>query len=608
MSCSPDISFEHFDPQFELGQLDANGKPIRPRKKPGRKPNPPSPAQRKAQNRAAQRAFRERKRREMREAESTVKQCLYLRDQALAEARRLKTKVDELRYENNYLKGQFLTLKMACIANRVDVPKLWDLGDKACDSIALSRTKDIPQALEIFLDKQRNIINLAQRHRMPTGTLSPAHTPESFVCSPPSSMVDLHQHETDSLFSSSPSSSLSGTDSLIDTNPLQLDPSSSPTTAVANLGNEPGIMDLSQHLSLIAPQLASHLDSPFFQQLLNTDLISGLTNSPSPSSSETTTTTANDKASSTMEQLDMNHWLQQQNLHPKHLASVVQAISRNSNTDNDIAMQDISSSYIKQEDSTTAGSLDDRNTLQAMMADNDMIQMNLDALINVTTPELDAKTGVERQKTKVIDDEQDQCATGSMSLSASKLKSAPPMNPVEALQYIRTVKNLDNEAQALFQPTELQRTIHHDPRIDHIPGPMMRDLMILFQDFYNANELFDLLVESATFLGGDISNPDCWIVPPCFIHKFWFLCPNHRPDRVDNLVEIVVGLGQEMLQMMMERKAMYLERDRFADYFPSDDPSPPQDNRMSFDAFVGNDFSLDDMMTLVNNDDLLATL
>lgn len=41
--------------------LDEQGNPIKIRKKPGRKPNPASPALRKAQNRAAQRAFRERK-------------------------------------------------------------------------------------------------------------------------------------------------------------------------------------------------------------------------------------------------------------------------------------------------------------------------------------------------------------------------------------------------------------------------------------------------------------------------------------------------------------------------------------------------------------------
>ena len=113
-----DISFEHFDPELELKNLDENGKPIKPRKKPGRKPNPPSPAQRKAQNRAAQRAFRERKRREMRDAETNIKKCLYMRDQAMKDAKQLRKKVNELRYENNFLKGQVLTLKIACVANR----------------------------------------------------------------------------------------------------------------------------------------------------------------------------------------------------------------------------------------------------------------------------------------------------------------------------------------------------------------------------------------------------------------------------------------------------------------------------------------------------------
>jgi hypothetical protein len=156
-----EIAFEHFDPEFELGNLDINGKPIKPRKKPGRKPNPPSPAQRKAQNRAAQRAFRERKRREMKDAETNIKKCLHQRDQAIKDAKRLQLKVDELIYENNYLKGHILNLKIACIANRVDVPKFWDTGrrDKmGGDTTTFSRTKDIPQALEFFLDSKRRII------------------------------------------------------------------------------------------------------------------------------------------------------------------------------------------------------------------------------------------------------------------------------------------------------------------------------------------------------------------------------------------------------------------------------------------------------------------
>lgn len=159
-----DISFEHFDPELELKNLDENGKPIKPRKKPGRKPNPPSPAQRKAQNRAAQRAFRERKRREMRDAETNIKKCIYMRDQAIKDAKQLRKKVDELRYENNFLKGQVLTLKIACVANRVDVPKFWDTGmrDKmGSDITTFSRTKDIPQSLEFFLDSKKCIVTMA---------------------------------------------------------------------------------------------------------------------------------------------------------------------------------------------------------------------------------------------------------------------------------------------------------------------------------------------------------------------------------------------------------------------------------------------------------------
>jgi hypothetical protein len=180
---------------------------------------------------------------------------------------------------------------------------------------------------------------------------------------------------------------------------------------------------------------------------------------PSPSPSETITDNTNKSSSSPMESLSgMNQWLQQQNLHPKHLAAVVQAISRNTlATDNDVSMENVSSP-IKQEDSTTAGSLDDQqHTLQAMMTDSEMMRMNLDALMDVTTtqqPELDAKTGVERLKTEVNDDDDDDNASPHMSLSASKLKSAPPMSPIEALHYIRTVKNLDQEAQVLFKPSK----------------------------------------------------------------------------------------------------------------------------------------------------------
>lgn len=257
-----DIAFEHFDPQVELGNLDENGKPIRPRKKPGRKPNPPSPAQRKAQNRAAQRAFRERKRREMREAEATVKRCLQLRDQALREANMLRRKVEELQYENRYLKGYVLKLKLACHANRVDVPDFTDTGDRdhlGVEKLLVSQTKGVPQTLEFFLDKDMHIVTLESKVAVDSPA-TPTHN-------------------------SSPSTNSSFTDCALEallTSPQLMSngnvmPGSFNTTEMPQVTPLPPL-DLTQTVSVLAPQLqtfdASQLDSPLFQQLLHTDLMS----------------------------------------------------------------------------------------------------------------------------------------------------------------------------------------------------------------------------------------------------------------------------------------------------------------------------------------------
>lgn len=234
LSMSSEISFEHFDPRVELGNaVNDNGQVVRPRKKPGRKPNPPSPAQRKAQNRAAQRAFRERKRQEMREAEMTVKRCLYMRDQALQEANTLRQKVGELKFENNFLKGQLLTFKLACVANRVDVPKFYDANTTdafGSETLSFSRTRGIPQALDFFLDSQQRIISFGDE--LDEKSLArPNHVTQG--------SQEQQQERRESVES-------------------------------VRQGQEP-----TSHLDVasVAPQLATHLQSSFFQQLLSTDLV-----------------------------------------------------------------------------------------------------------------------------------------------------------------------------------------------------------------------------------------------------------------------------------------------------------------------------------------------
>lgn len=78
------------------------------RKKPGRKPNPASPALRKAQNRAAQRAFRERKERHLRDLENTIQSLRAYQTEAAnkfhREREHLQSLIARMEMENNYLK------------------------------------------------------------------------------------------------------------------------------------------------------------------------------------------------------------------------------------------------------------------------------------------------------------------------------------------------------------------------------------------------------------------------------------------------------------------------------------------------------------------------
>jgi hypothetical protein len=121
----------------------------------------------------------------------------------------------------------------------------------------------------------------------------------------------------------------------------------------------------------------------------------------------------------------------------------------------------------------------------------------------------------------------------------------------------------------------------------------MRDHMILFQDYYDANTLFSFLIHQSVFLGGELGNADCWYVPPSFFQTYWFLMPNHRRKvlpiqmhthklsnytglfffffvarRLDNAIEMALKQGRTLSRMMFQRKKMYLEREKYADYFP----------------------------------------
>ncbi|CDS07440.1 hypothetical protein LRAMOSA01389 [Lichtheimia ramosa] len=534
-----EIAFEHFDPAIELCSVDENGRLVRPRKKPGRKPNPPSPAQRKAQNRAAQRAFRERKRREMKDAEFKVQRALCARDEAVREAKKLRRRVKQLEFENNFLRGHVLSLKMACYANRVDVDNYVQKGTRdylGNEKMQKSAARGIPANLEFFLDHDHHVIYLQDDY---------------IPASIDNNSSATHSPEPSSIASASSASSINTTSSAF--NPFEallLEPKLLARGQHAMPGSfddmsDPTMMeplpplDLTQTVSALAPQL-HQLQQAYNGQLVDPSIIQGLVHTQMVSGLMDQIT----KPDFTIDQI------------PPELAALIPSEWRSS-------LQD----YSDRAPSMQAQA----NTKQP----SEEIAEIWDQLLNQQSLPPTKKS---------------RCTIGP-----NGERTYPPMTPIEFVEELRLIPRKDKKFLTMFEPTELQRKVPHDLRIDVIPGADMRDQMILFQDFYDANELFSFLLDSAMFMGGSIGNQDHWFVPPSFLRKYWFLCPSKVPDRVDNCVEIVFYLGERMRDMMSTRKQLYMERERYPHYFPSITPPSNKANieEISLQDSPNNDMLID---------------
>ncbi|KAG0365427.1 hypothetical protein BGZ54_006537 [Gamsiella multidivaricata] len=98
-------------------QSSTSEPPNKIRKKPGRKPNPASPAVRKEQNRAAQRAFRDRKERHLQEMETTIRELRETNSQitqrSQQDAQQFKAALEALQSENYYLRQVVFSFETA---------------------------------------------------------------------------------------------------------------------------------------------------------------------------------------------------------------------------------------------------------------------------------------------------------------------------------------------------------------------------------------------------------------------------------------------------------------------------------------------------------------
>ncbi|KAI9301308.1 hypothetical protein BJ944DRAFT_243396 [Cunninghamella echinulata] len=95
-----------------------------------------------------------------------------------------------------------------------------------------------------------------------------------------------------------------------------------------------------------------------------------------------------------------------------------------------------------------------------------------------------------------------------------------------------------------IQPTLLQLTIPHDPRIDLIPTAHMRDRMILFREQFDLDDCFKCLLSSSVFHGGDPAEAGNWQLPKEFFEKYWFLTIDYTLRRTTNRWRVLQGLNE----------------------------------------------------------------
>ncbi|KAG1169206.1 hypothetical protein G6F70_003698 [Rhizopus microsporus] len=115
--------------------------------------------------------------------------------------------------------------------------------------------------------------------------------------------------------------------------------------------------------------------------------------------------------------------------------------------------------------------------------------------------------------------------------SAQTEKNMEAINQIR--QHLIPYQNDENEASLRMRSTTLQMSVDHDPRVDIIPFPIMRDRMILFRDLIDFDHCFSVLLKSAVFLGGDPTLHVNWELPAEIFKHYWFFSTNYDRHKVD---------------------------------------------------------------------------
>lgn len=411
--------------------------PVKIRKKPGRKPNPASPALRKAQNRAAQRAFRERKERHMKDLESNIKGIKDHRDKLLQENEKMSSENEILKAENWYLKGIVLSLQLVCLQHNLVIPQHCPhVNDETLSVLAQS----IPESISSYL-------NVNSKSKLQISQKLMNESPE---------LSNLH---------------------------LQSQPPQ--------------------------PQLQPQQQQPFPHQYPSGSLIitqDGVHKVPSKHGS-----------GSPHQQHSASSWYHQQshgNGAPSNPPQHPYSSSSNS-----------SHMYGSPNSAHTADEFSNIPPLSPMSS-SAMTDRSDNASSRAT---FSAESSRESPHAHIM-----------AAAAPPPPLSEPITSNLAAIQTLRLRLRLQSACVRMqsmpfaIQPTLLQLTIPHDPRIDLIPTPHMRDRMILYRDQFDLDDCFRCLLSGSVFHGGDPAVAGNWQLPEEFFKKYWFLTIDYNLRRYTN--------------------------------------------------------------------------
>ncbi|KAF9350274.1 DNA-binding transcription factor yap1 [Mortierella sp. AD094] len=469
------------------------------RKKPGRKPGPSCPALRKEQNRAAQRAFRDRKERHLQQLENMIKdlknQHFLVTSAYQREVRQLKAAIESLQSENYYLREVVFAFEAALSkGNHISILKevKQELFRRHYESRAAASSKLAGRTASSPVPET------------PTSSVTPgtpnsppASTPVTPATPPTASMASPNTPPAMALRSMSPTPPASSSSSY--NHPAPSIDSNDELSKRQNRASDKGIYSLNGDILYKAP--------PLFIPEITDDgklapptMFSASLSVPRPAYRPPGTNlpkhTEYTKHPTVFDEL-------QSSLFPP---GTLESLQINMATPQEVVS----------DDSLFAEPLEEEETYSTILPKKAETGNKMFA------------GGVDTNIIKIEDGDENEEFFRKVAVTLGMEKESVPRHRLH--KEFRILASAPPQCDPNIDPNIYQ--LPHDCRIDYVPCPKLRAQMIVHQHRYNADELFQLLIDEAICHGSPLRK-DSWQLPDSFFDRFGFLL-GPELDRIRN--------------------------------------------------------------------------